>query len=286
MIPIAQDIANEIRLQRFGYAGCFLIVEGERADLKVYQRFVDSEACKIIPAYGKENAVGALKILEQDRLTGVLAIVDADFWRLEEQLPTSPNLIVTDTYDLETMILKSPALEKVLVEFGSAEKINRLIQKRRLSIREILLEIGRPIGYLRWISGQQNLSLKIKGVPFKPFVDQKKLTLDTTKLLRTVKNKSGRHDIPDQDLRNALEKVADPAHDSWDVCCGHDLVCILSLGLCGALGSNKSQDVRAEQLEKILRLAYESSHFFATELYQSLKAWQIANQPFRILPTS
>jgi hypothetical protein len=31
MIPIAQDIANEIRLQRFAYAGCFLIVEGDYA---------------------------------------------------------------------------------------------------------------------------------------------------------------------------------------------------------------------------------------------------------------
>lgn len=55
-----------------------------------------------------------MSILEKDAFLGVLAIVDADFDILESKLPESKNVLFTDAHDLETMIMKSFALEKVL----------------------------------------------------------------------------------------------------------------------------------------------------------------------------
>ncbi len=283
----AYDIANEIRMTRSQHPGAFLIVEGEIADLRVYGRFVDSKLCQIIPAHGKENAINALAILENYGFTGVLSIVDADFWRLEGKEPESQNLFITDTHDLETMILKSPVLEeKLLVEFGSAQKINNFTRPRGQNFHQVLLDIGRPIAYLRWVSLQQNLSLTFEALVFSRFIDRKTLILDTIKLIKTVKNKSGKPDLAEKDLQNAIDELTDPNHDLWDVCVGHDLVHILSLGLRNTWGSNKDNDVKPELLEKFLRAAYESTYFFSSQLSQSLKDWEVANHPFRIFPTS
>ncbi|MCP4345124.1 MAG: DUF4435 domain-containing protein, partial [Desulfobacterales bacterium] len=256
----AHHIANQIRMTRSQYSGCFMIVEGKTGDFRFYGQFVNSKSCRIIPAHGKDNAVCAFEILENDKTNGVLCVVDADFWRLEGRRHPSPNLFITDTHDIETMILKSPALEKLLIEFGSDKK-ESFVRQADKSVRQVLLDSGRPIGYLRWIAQQQNFSLTFEGIKFSEFTDRKTLVTDTVKLIRTIKNKSGRHDIPEGNLLNAIDEVADNSHDSWDVCCGHDLVCILSFGLRYALGSNDANDVKPDLLEKFLRVAYEYAYF-------------------------
>ena len=132
----AYHTANAIRQIRGPlFSGTFLIVEGE-SDRNGYKHLIDTESCRIIPAHGKENALDALDILEEDDFPGVLAVVDADFWRLEGIKPSSPNLFITDTHDLETMILKSPALGKLLTEFGSDSKIEELTQQSGKSVRD------------------------------------------------------------------------------------------------------------------------------------------------------
>ena len=105
------------------------------------------------------------------------------------------NLFITDTHDLETMLLKSPALETLLIEFGSDTKIKELTHQLGKSVRDILLDSGTPIGYLRWVSHKENLWLKFEGIVFKKFTDDKTLTIDIAKMITTVKNKSERHDL-------------------------------------------------------------------------------------------
>jgi hypothetical protein len=245
---------------------------------------VASDSCQIIPSHGKANALCAVKILDEDGFQGVLAVVDADFWRLEGDGPTSQNLLLTDTHDLETMILKSPSLEKVLDEFGSASKIDRLAQERG-GIRDVLLDCGEPMGYLRWVSRRLELSLTFEDVKFGRFVDKDCLSIDILQLVKTVKDKSCRHDLDDEFLMGSIDEVSDPGHDPWDVCCGHDLVGILSHGLGKALGSRPATEVKPKALERALRLGYEYTYFAQTRLYSSIRSWESANQPYKVLPT-
>ena len=110
-------IANQIRMLRENpqwVSASFLMIEGY-TDERIYKRFVDGGKCQIIVTHHKDNAKQALSMLENGRVAGVLAIVDADFDVLEGKLPASPNLLFTDAHDLETMILLSPALEHVLI---------------------------------------------------------------------------------------------------------------------------------------------------------------------------
>lgn len=275
--------ANKIRLLRSTFSGTLLLVEGS-SDKIFYQRFVDKHACELVCVSGKPSSklrvIGVLEILEKSSFQGVLAIVDADFDRLETSPPNSLNLLYTDSHDLETMLLDSPALDKVITEFGSQEKI----AKFNRDVRTALLEAGMSVGYLLWVSQCDGLNMTFDGITFSKFVDDRTLQIDELKLIREVKNKSQALSLKDEELQQRLTNKRSNSHDRWQVCCGHHLVEILSLGLRKAIGSNKAADVEPHSLERNLRLAYEEVYFRKTRLYSDMITWESNNQPFQVLP--
>jgi hypothetical protein len=204
-------------------------------------------------------------------------------------LPTSPNLLFTDTHDLETMILHSPALEQVLLEFASEEKRITIETKSGKELYPLLLECGKHIGYLRWVSLREGLSLKFEDLGFEKFINKDTLVIDILTLIRHVQSKSHNADrdrlhqkyLEDSDIHDKMMQLYDETHDLWHVCCGHDLICILSLGLRKAIGSTNKID--PELLESCLRLAYEPAYFCKTLLYAVMQKWEQTNVPFIVL---
>lgn len=279
-------VANQIRLRRSTYLGTFLLVEGS-SDKIFYERFVDKSACELVSVSGKPSsklrAIAILKILEEEsKFRGVLAIVDADFDRLATPLHYSLNLLYTDTHDLETMLINSPAFDKVVSEFSSEEKIVQFNRDKQ-DIRLALLEAGISVGYLLWISQRDGLSLTFDGIIFSRFIHEQTLQIDELKLIREVKNKSRAFSLKEEDLQQRLTDQKSNNHDPYQVCCGHDLVEILSIGLRKAIGSNKAADVEPNNLERNLRLAYEEVYFRETQLYIHIRNWESSNQPFKVL---
>ncbi|MEG4534737.1 DUF4435 domain-containing protein [Microcoleus sp. D2_18a_D3] len=257
------------------------MVEGD-TDARVWTNLVHSTKCRVENAYNKDKAVQVLNILEQGNFAGVLAVVDADFDILEGTVPLSPNLLFTDTHDLETMLLKSPALEKVLLEHGSEDKIKSFGK----DIRQTLLESAKIIGYLRWASLKFDYCLKFEDLAFKKFVDDRTLILNESELIKTVKNNSQKLGLDETEVKARMNSLKTNAQDMWYICCGHDMIEILSIALCKALGSCNSKTVEPNVLEQNLRLAYESSYFCKTQLYAAIQQWEKNNQPFQVLPNS
>ena len=278
----ANFLANEIRqlrsseLAKSDKIRAFILVEGD-TDKRVYQRFINEETCHLKIALNKDNAIATITILDSSQFTGVLAIVDADFDRLENNLPNSPNILLTDDHDLEMMMLKTPALEKIINERGSEEKI------KENNIREILLELGQEIGYLRWISQKNNLSLRFEGLDFGKFIKKDTLEIDYSDLIKTIKNHSQKQSLVDQEIQENIKMLRIDKHNPSQVCCGHDIMQILSLALCKAWGTCRPTDVKVENLERDLRLAYERSYFYQTELYCLVQNWQNTNFPYQVL---
>jgi len=270
--------ANAIRLRRSTFFGTFLLVEGS-SDKTFYEYFTDKVTCQLVPTSGKYRAIEILRTLDKSNFQGVLAIIDADFDHLATLPDHSPNLIRTDTHDLETMLIDSPAFDKVLAEFGSEEKINKFGQDVRVAI----LQAALPVGYLRWISQLNGLNLTFSDIKFSKFVDEQTLSMDELKLIQEVKNKSHALSLNREDLQQRLKDRKNDKHDRWQICCGHDLVEILSLGLRKAIGSAKTSDVEPNLLERSLRLAYEVAYFCQTQIYLSVRTWESKNPPFRVL---
>jgi hypothetical protein len=264
--------------------GVFVLVEGE-SDVRLFKRLLDPRTCELLAVHGKANVLGAIALLDGDTFPGVLALVDADRDRVTGELPAGNNVLLTDTCDLESMLIESPAFDKVLTELGSETKIKGFEASTGCGVRERLVEIVRPLGALRLVSERETLGLDFKELAFGDFVTRKDLVLDPAQMVTTVKNKS---QMPALDEAGLLAKVAtvtgDRAISSRDLGNGHDMVALLSLGLRAALGTRKHQEVTIEILERSLRLAYEEVFFRSSELCAAIGKWESRNTPYTVLP--
>ena len=271
-------VANAVRMMRSAFSGSILLVEGE-SDSRFWRSRIDQERCRIEVGEGRSNVAGAMSQLDEARFRGAVGLLDADYERLEERREGSPNLIRTDTHDLETLLLKSPALEKVLAEFALPRKLDRFEQDQSQSVRGALLMRGLPLGRLRWLSQREGLRLRFSGLSFDKFVEEFRWEVDEERMLLAVLHLSQR---PDSHLGRLQSMMAElPSADPWDICSGHDLVELLAIGLRRVLGS---EAVRPDDLEQHLRLAFEASHLQATHVYREIRRWEEGHPPYRVVP--
>lgn len=272
------SIANAIRLKRTQLFGSFIIVEGD-TDARFYKNFTQQEECRIEIAFNKENAIKVLETLQVETVKGIIAIVDTDFDILEGKETKNPDLFLTDFHDLECLIFVSPALEKVLSEFGSEEKMRNFGK----DIRELIFEIGTSIGCLRWISLSDELNLTFEDIDFGKFVKKDNLTFDLNNFITTVKNKSQRPDLDNLQLASQIKELVSSDYDKRQISCGKDLVEVLTIALQKVLGTkSKENPIDSERINQGLRLAYEFEFFTATELYNNVKEWENRNEPFKV----
>ncbi len=270
--------ANEIRLKRQHHNGCFLVVEG-RDDRLFFEQFIDADACTVIVADGKPNVAEVIGILDADRFPGVVGVVDADLDHIEGIEQESDNVIVLETVDLEALLIQSPALDRVLVELGSAAKIARFGK----DVRKALLEATLTIGCLRLHSMRAELSLTFQKINYAKCIDETSLTVDVHFLVREVKNRSSRFDLRCQDLVQGIDAIQLPLEDPWLVCYGADMVALLAFGLRKTLGTNNSQAVAPDVLRRCLRLAFQRSDLNKSQLASELHDWTARNSGFSVL---
>jgi hypothetical protein len=277
------QIANLVRMVASHHKGTFLIVEGD-TDARIYEAFVDGANCQVIVGHCKSNVLQAMNILANTGLP-ILAIVDSDYWKLQSMPSPSHNVLVTDTHDLETMMLRTQALEKVLRELGTKAKLEQFERTKGRSIRDVVLEAGMPVGLARWISERDGLSLKFKDIDFVLFIDIALVETNLTALVDTVLSNTTNPSISKNDLQAKISKEQVAMQlDVWHVCCGHDLVSILSIALQKAIGGRfNPKEVSKETVERHLRLAYEFEFFKSSQLYLAIHQWQEKNKPYKIL---
>jgi len=278
-----RTVANEVRMMRTNHKGTMVIVEGP-SDRTAYRNLLDQDACRIVIAHGHENATGALRILEDDGFDGILTIIDADFMHAEKRSSPLANLVTTDLHDLECMMMASPAFEKVLSEFAEPSRLEAFEERAGCPFVATILRNIMTVGYLRWLSLQDQLGLDFKGLKFHKFVERDDLRVDVAKLIGEVKNNSRQHGLDERDIQSRIETLRDSDHDPWQICCGHDLVSVLSFALRRTIAARNPTDVKPEALERALRLAYESAYFRDSELYKLIRSWESAHPSYKALP--
>lgn len=260
-----------------------LIVEGH-TDACLYKQLINTKTCKVLPASGKHNAIKAVEKLEARQATGILCIVDSDFWRLDQCNPPSENILLTDGHDAETMILRTRALERLLLEYGSEGKIERFEQGcPRKSVRHVILEGAQKLGYLRWYSIKTGSNLCFQDLKFAAFVHKDTLDVCLNDLVQEVKNRSMRHDIDSKTLIDGATELRSPDHDPYEVCCGHDIVDLLAFALRHAIGSCPPSGIKSDELERSLRLSYEWADFLNTSTYRDIISWSARNSDYKVV---
>src|SRR5260370_5803223 len=115
-------VAAQIRLTRQIHKGTILLLEGS-TDARVFHRFIDRASCDIEISYGKQNALAALDLLEDEGFPGVVAVVDADFDRIRGTTYSLENLCSTDLHDLDLTIFASAAFDRYVVEHADMDLV-------------------------------------------------------------------------------------------------------------------------------------------------------------------
>lgn len=272
--------ANSIRLKRQVHNKCFLVVEGQD-DRKFFEHFVDKAACSIMVACGKPNVIEVIATLEKDQIPGIVGVVDADLDHIEGHQSSSDNLIVLETADLEALLIRSSALDHVLVELGSREKISQFDG----DVREVLVMAAAWIAYLRLHSRRAGLKLRFKTLKYEKFINAKLLSIDIDALAQEAMNCSQRHDLSCMDIVAKLRSIHGSIKDLWLICYGKDMIRILSYGLRKTLGrgKNKAKDVTPEIIAKDLRLSFNWDDMNKSVLCQNLREWTKRNPGYGIL---
>ncbi len=250
--------------------------------------------CEVRDLGGRERALEEAARAREERDDNVIAILDADFDRIEGRLAELSNVFWTDHHDLEVMLILSPALGKVLAERGAREKLGQL-RDAEVEVRQRLLELGLCMARLRLASQRQGWGLKFRKRPARPhgeistvkvekFCPPERWELDVARMIQVVIEFNQRHDLLQETerVRQVMETMPDEPRDQ--LCNGHDLVALLAVGLKKKLGSGSGGSVDVDDLTRDLRLAHEMEHLMATGLYAALTRWQARRPACPLLP--
>jgi hypothetical protein len=270
-------------MKRSVHSGAFLIVEGA-TDATVFKNLIDQEECRIEIGFGKHNVINAIRTLNATGFRGALAVADADFRNIQSDGVNEPNLEFTDEHDLECMILRSSALDRVLAEFGTDERVEAFAKRHGPLIGYSLARSASALGCLLLVSLNNDHGLIFDELPFARFINPESLQPDFGGMLTEVRNRSQKHSLNWAVIEEDVRLLQEAGHDPWQVCCGHHVIEILAVGFRRVFASHTRAEVTANLLAKCLRLAFGVAEFVATKLYQSLRAWEKVNTPYRILP--
>ena len=267
-------LVAEIKMLRASHDGAFLIVEG-KDDVRFWRpRCHDN--CDLVDGEGKQNVVGAVRRLDTARFTGALAVVDSDFERITGGRVESGNLAYTDAHDLECVLCRSSALDKVLAEHGDPGKIRRF-ESAGTDIRTALLERALVFGRLRLAALLARPAAELQ-TPVPRFLDQDTWMVDEEALIRAAVPDSCRDDV--RAIATRLAQL--PEADRWHVARGHDLIEILRTGLQRVLG-NLPPTIGTKEIARLLRVGMTPEDLSQTGLWADLRTWQAANRPHAVL---
>jgi hypothetical protein len=263
----ANDIVAEVLMTRTDFSGAIVLVEGP-SDSRFLRRHIDPVSTQITICGGKYNAVSAVVLLAATSEMGYLALVDRDF---DDHLSVvrPPGVFVTDTHDIETMML-SARLDTLVEELGDSAKLERFKAANGCSLAEALLarcEWFAPIRFANEVQPGYGLDLSNLS-PWK-YTESGSWVLDEGSLVSDIAGLCG---VAAGDLMTQLRLLPDLR--SWKGARGHDAMALLSIGLKKVLGNGKQ--VGEQILASHLRLAFTESDFASTALYADLKAWEVS----------
>ena len=275
----ASSVVAEIVLLRAAALKTILIVEGG-TDERLLSVFVDDTQCDTVISYGKPNALQAREMARHKNIPGLLCILDTDYLEFLGALPKDDDVIFTDEHDIEIMLIKSSAFDRLLAEMGSQEKL-QTIRNRGADPREIIRDSGHDLGIFRLLSLRDGLNLTFHNLRY-GFIHRRSFAVNLSDMIDEVFNSSMRRCENREALTRAIAEWRAKPHDAWRVCSGHDLTAILGRALLALFGSQSAQATRRDEIESKLRMAFSGEDLRATQLFVAVLHWEKSNQPFLV----
>lgn len=254
-------VEDRIRQHRQVEKRAVVLVEGPD-DLLVLKHHIPVEL--IFPADGKRNVLRAVDSLNEWRITGVRAVIDADF----DQSRDDEVVLAYDQRDLEAMLIELGALASVLEHQGSTAKLEA--EGGAASVVAVLYDAALPIARLRQASRREGWGLAFDAVDIASKSDRRTLALRLDRYAAALVQASTTTASID-DVRRALE------HDELDHRGprGRDVVAFAGLALRHRIGTLQQAACEEPRLSAQIRssgaLALERSAWMS-RLRRALEA--------------
>lgn len=270
-------LVNEIKMHRTSHNGSFLIVEGND-DVRFWTPTSRRHAnCELVDGEGKPNVIEGIQQIDAISYAGVLGIVDSDYDTLHGIGIESENLLTTDAHDLECLLCRSSALDKVLAEYGCRAKIKKFENETGTDVRTGLLERALVFGHLKWAATCCHPVIELHGLEIPRFVNEETWVVASEETICNTLL------VSHEDTLALMHRIDDlSGADPWYIVHGHDMIKILRIGLRRTLGKIRNS-VGVKQIEGVLRAGMSREDLQETMLWADMRAWEAANHPYMVL---
>ena len=229
-----------------------LVVEGAD-DREVYEKVTDASSVCIYVDCNCDKHIVILDALNGRYGNRLLAIKDADFDRLEGKQYQYSNILLTDTHDMEGMIV-----EECLSELRG-EDAERC---KNINLIDVYSELE-DISFLKWFSYTNHYGINFSGVT---------INLDITAYFNAcVTNTANAVSVSLGDMY--VFKVAHQSVSEKELCNGHDILERIYVRAKAAKVGNFAK----KQFFRRLRSAYPKDKFVNTSLYNDIRKWETDN---------
>ena len=267
----AEILVARIRLniQHPNHKEVIIVVEGED-DEKALKKFFNMLAVEFTCATSCSIVKDAMIIVSTDKQLKdcVIGIKDADFDHIKKISHNISNLMVTDTHDIETMMLTPRVCRRICLE-----TINREYQNLSSQAMSSL----KNLSYLRYYNDKMILNggnPDKKGINFRGVIIADVASVSVRDVLQHVKAKgnSNKTSFPDLNAMNLF--INQNPINNKDLALftnGHDLVHAIQYIL-----HSQNQAARAysdKNIATMIRMSYCKNEFRNTKLYQDIDNW-------------
>lgn len=165
-------VEDRLRQHRQVEVSPIILVEGP-TDILLLKQHISPNL--IFVADGKGNALRAVNALHNWGISGVRAVVDADFDEASSvQYP--PGVLFYEKRDLEGMLISFGVLGIVLEHQGSAAKIRKA--GGATDLVERLIQAAMAVAEIRWANARESWGLRFDSVDLSSKVDRRTLRLN------------------------------------------------------------------------------------------------------------
>lgn len=235
-----------------------VIVEGITD--KIYKYLFDCTKVELDYNNSCDGLIKFIDVLNKDYKDCFIVIKDADFDHLNHVTYNQyDNLFLTDTHDIETMMLSVKDIEKKLAaEFLPNDEEGFVLR---------CLNHLEPLSYLKWYNIAHHLNLIVKAIKVGNVYDgSNKISLKKCETeLYKVKINEDRCPCVSEKVREFIKY--NETEDKWNLVNGHDLCAALNIFF-------KDRGYSGGDVAMCLRMAYTTNDFQQTKLYCAIKDWE------------
>ena len=229
-----------------------LVVEGAD-DKEVYEKVMDANSVCFYVDCNCDKHFVILDALNERYGERLLAIKDADFDRLDNTINPYPNMALTDTHDMEGMIV-AECLSELLGDDA--------VRCQGINLAEIYAELE-DISYLKWFNHASHCGINFS---------ESALDLDINAYFNACVKKTD--NVVSVTLADMYAfKTAHPGVPEKELCNGHDIFERIYIRAKAANVANYAK----KPFFRRLRRAYPKDRFLNTDLFKAIKDWEALN---------